>query len=281
MKDKANNRERNTAWYARCAGLAGIALLLMLWHLASLVYNPVVLPSPWATARVLVTLTIEGQAIPTALITAAHALGGFGLAALPGSMLGIAAGINVWVRRMIWPVVTIFQGIPPIAWIVLALLWFGMGGGTPVFTVAVATLPIVFVGALEGTRTVDPALLEMAHVFRIPRRMLISDIYLPHLLSYLFPVIIAGLGIAWKVALMAELLAATSGIGARLAVARINLDTAAAMAWIAVAVLLMFTFEYAVLHPLKRWLEPWRQPAPIIDMPANRMNHVVRSELVR
>jgi hypothetical protein len=83
------------------------------------------------------------------------------------------------------------------------------------------------------------------------------------------------------VALMAELLAANSGIGAKLGMARINLDTAAAMAWIAVAVLLMFTFEYVVLHPLKRWLEPWRQPAPLMDMPVDRMNHVVRSELVR
>jgi hypothetical protein len=62
-------------------------------------------------------------------------------------------------------------------------------------------------------------------------------------------------------------------------VARINLDTAAAMAWIAVAVLLMFTFEYLVLHPLKRALEPWRTPTAPAAQPAESAPPARRSEV--
>lgn len=265
----------------RWISFIGIGLFVLIWHWGALRYNPVILPSPYETVVALVRLFQEGHVVTAAYITGIHALVGFGAATLLGGLLGTIAGSNTMIRQLVWPVVTMLQGIPPIAWIVLAMLWFGMDGGTPIFTVAAATLPIVFIGALEGTQTVDRALLEIAHVFRTPRSTLFADIYVPHLLSYLFPVIVAGLGIAWKVALMSELLASNSGIGAALSVARINLDTAAAMAWIAVAVLLMFTFEYLMLHPLKHYLEPWRHPPTTADISDNRVHHVRRSEPAR
>jgi NitT/TauT family transport system permease protein len=81
----------------------------------------------------------------------------------------------------------------------------------------------------------------------------------PQLVSYLFPSLVTGLAIGWKVAVMAELLGGSGGIGAGLAVARTNLDTAAILAWIAALATMLFAFEYLVLHPLKRRLEPWRQ----------------------
>ena len=55
----------------------------------------------------------------------------------------------------IWKIVTILVGMPPIAWIVLAMIWFGMSDMTVIFTVVVASFPIIFVGALQGTRTLE------------------------------------------------------------------------------------------------------------------------------
>jgi len=242
------------------AGPMGLALFLGLWHVGSLMYNPVILPSPFETARALVQLGAEGKLARAAADTGSRTLAGFGLALLLGGALGIAAGLWPAVRQLFGPIVTILQGIPPIAWIVLALLWFGTGGATPVFTVVVATLPVVFASAAEGVRTADRGLLEMARTFRAGTWMLLWDHYLPHLLSYLFPATVAGLGVAWKVAVMAELLATDTGIGAGLGNARVNLDTARALAWVALVVLLLAGFEYLVVRPLSRMLEPWRQP---------------------
>lgn len=263
------------------AGLIGFGGFMLLWHLGALHYNSVILPSPYETAVAVAHLVRDGHVGMAALITCWHTLVGFSIAVLLGSVLGTIAGMYPPIRYAVWPVITILQGIPPIAWIVLAMLWFGMDGGTPIFTVIAATLPIVFVGAVEGTRTVDRTLLEMAQVFRASRRTLVGDIYFPHMLSYLFPVLVAGLGIAWKVALMSELLASTQGIGAALGIARINLDTATALAWIAVAVTMLFMFEYLVLHPLKHHLEPWRQSQPTRHRFAQRMKSVGRAELIR
>ena len=150
-------------------------------------------------------------------------------------------------------------GTPPIAWLVLAMLWFGASDGTPVFTVFVASFPVIFIGALQGTRTLDNQLHGMAAAFRLPRRMMLTDVYLPHVVSDLFPAWIAALGTAWKVVVMAELLATQDGVGAALAVSRSHLDTAATMAWIAAVVGLLLAVEYLVLEPIKREVERWRE----------------------
>jgi NitT/TauT family transport system permease protein len=153
----------------------------------------------------------------------------------------------------------VLVGMPPIAWLVLALLWFGAGDATPVFTVFIASFPIVFIGALQGTRTLDDQLKDVARAYRLPPRMTLTDVYLPHVVSYLFPAWIAALGMSWKIVVMAELLSTSDGVGAALAVSRAHLDTAASMAWIAAVVGLLLAVEYLVLEPIKREVERWRE----------------------
>lgn len=150
------------------------------------------------------------------------------------------------------------MGMPPIAWIVLAMIWFGMGDATVEFTVVVASLPIVFVGALQGTRTLEDKFDEMADVFKVPFFMKLFDIYLPHIFSYVFPAWVAALGMAWKIVVMAELLATSDGLGASLAMARSQLDTASALAIVVTMVGLLMIAEYIFLEPIKREVEKWR-----------------------
>ncbi|HPO20134.1 MAG TPA: ABC transporter permease subunit, partial [Rubrivivax sp.] len=149
-------------------------------------------------------------------------------------------------------------GTPPIAWLVLAMLWFGTGDGTPVFTVFIACFPVVFAGGLQGARTLEQHWRDLARVFALPWHMRGADIYLPHVLSYLFPVWIVALGSAWKVVVMAELLSSDDGVGAALAASRAQLDMAAALAWIGAVVLVLLALEYLLLEPVKRELERWR-----------------------
>lgn len=139
------------------------------------------------------------------------------------------------------------------------MLWFGAGDGTPVFTVFVACLPVVFIGALQGTRTLDLHPKDMARAYQLPWRMRLLDVYLPHVAAYLFPAWITALGSSWKVAVMADLLATSDGVGAALAVTRSHLDMSASLAWICAVVGILLVLEYGVLEPIKRELERWRE----------------------
>lgn len=238
--------------------LASLLLFMALWHLAAEHYGPLILPTPQDTFATLLGLVQSGAAWPELATTARRALTGLALAALVGSALGLMAGLSMTAAMMARPWVTLMLGMPPIAWLVLAMLWFGAGDGTPVFTVFVACLPVVFIGALQGTRTLDHHLKDMARAYRLPWHMRLTDLYLPHVAAYLFPAWITALGSSWKVAVMAELLATSDGVGAALAVTRSHLDTSASLAWICAVVGSLLVLEYAVLEPIKRELERWR-----------------------
>lgn len=238
--------------------LASLLMLVALWEWGSQVFGALVLPAPAEALRTLAELIASGAAWPELAATARRALTGYVASIIVGSVLGLIAGLSVTASMTSRPIVTVLMGTPPIAWLVLALLWFGAGDATPVFTVFIACFPLVFLGAMQGARTLDNQLRDMAVVFRVPRRMLLSDVYLPHVISYLLPAWTAALGMSWKIAVMAELLSTSDGIGAALAVSRSHLDSAATMAWITAVVTLLLAVEYLLLEPLKREVERWR-----------------------
>ncbi|MCG8425911.1 MAG: ABC transporter permease [Chromatiales bacterium] len=238
--------------------LASILLFFALWDYGNLIYGSFILPSPQETVGRLIELFQEGTAGPELLITSYRSLIGFSIALLVGSGAGILAGLSMTTAMAARPLITILIGVPPIAWIVLALLWFGATDSTPIFTIAVTTLPITFAAGVQGARTLDGDLREMARTFKAPWWLAFIDVHLPHILSYLFPAWITALGMSWKVVVMAELLASNSGVGAGLATARVNLDTSATMAWIVAIVGALLIAEYGILEPIKRRLEQWR-----------------------
>ena len=241
--------------------LASLCLLLAAWEMISLAWGPLILPDPASTFSALWQLMAAGEVWRELAITGQRAMGGLLLAVALGSALGMLAGLSMTASMMARPLVTVLLGTPPIAWLVLAMLWFGASDGTPVFTAFIACFPVVFVGALQGTRTLDHHLKDMARAFRLPWHMRLTDLYAPHVLSYLFPAWINALGTAWKVAVMAELLASADGVGAALAVTRSQLDMSGTLAWVCAVVLTLLVVEYLFLEPIKREFERWREVA--------------------
>ncbi|PLY11820.1 ABC transporter permease subunit [Sulfurimonas sp. CVO] len=238
--------------------IASILLFIALWDVGNQMYGNLVLPSPLETFKTLNAMLHDESVINEINTTLYRASIGFGISLIFGTALGLLAGFFATASMMSRPIVTIFVGMPPIAWIVLAMIWFGMGDETVIFTVIVASFPIVFVGALQGTRTLDGDLKEMAESFHFPWHMRFFDVYFPHIFSYVFPAWVSGLGMAWKIVVMAELLATSNGIGASLAVARSQLDTPTALSIVVIMIGSLMFIEYIVLEPIKREVELWR-----------------------
>lgn len=239
--------------------VASLFLMVALWEAVAQTYGPLVLPTPLQAAHTLVQWAGQGGVLwPALAISARRAFMGLALALAAGSLLGVLAGVSMTASMMSRPWVTVLLGTPPIAWLVLAMLWFGTGDGTPVFTVFIACFPVVFLGGLQGARTLEHHWRDLARAFALPWHMRVLDVYLPHVISYLFPAWIVALGSSWKVVVMAELLASDTGIGAELAASRAQLDMAATLAWIGAIVLVLLALEYLLLEPIKREIERWR-----------------------
>lgn len=238
--------------------LASVLLFIAAWDLGAQHYGSLVLPTPMETFGVVIEMLKTPQVIDEILITTQRAVIGVVISVVIGSVLGLVAGLFSTASIMSRPIVTILMGMPPIAWIVLAMLWFGMTDNSIVFTIVVSSFPLVFVGALQGTRTLEGYLKEMAESFNLPPLMKFTDIYAPHIFSYIFPAWVSALGMSWKIVVMAELMAANEGVGSMLTIARSHLDTSTTLALVLVMVILLMAIEYIVLEPIKRELELWR-----------------------
>ncbi len=224
----------------------GLLLLALVWQGVHGLTGSLVLPSPLQVARrVAELLALPGTA--AALSVTLHdslfgLLAGGGL----GLLLGLAAGLARPVGSALRPIVTLLMGVPHIAWVVLALLWFGPRGMAPGFTVAVTCLPLLFFAAWHGMQARDPQLAAMAAAFRLPLRQRLQDVVLPQLAMPLRAAGVAALGMAVKVAIMAELLSGGTGVGGQIATARAYLESDLVLAWIVLVVLPLLPLEAAL-----------------------------------
>lgn len=232
----------------------GIALFAGVWQAVHVVSGPFVLPSLAETFAAVVRITLSGDVGPAVASTAKQALAGWLIAAAVGCGLGLVAGYIRPFGDAISPLATMILGTPPIVWVVLALLWYGPGSIEPGFAVVMSTFPIIFAASLQGVRSRDVNLDEMARVFSVSRSLHTTDILLPQLWAHALPALATALAYAWKVAIMAEVLGGGTGIGGRLETARANLDLPETMAWITVILVFILVSDGLLLLPLRRRL---------------------------
>lgn len=244
-----------SAW----AGVAALALLAAVWQAGHEAYGDFILPAPLATLRAAAALLTDPAAWQLLWLTTQRALTGFFLAAAAGTLVGVVAGYSPACLRLARPLLTITLGVPPIAWIVLAMIWFGATDATVAVTILIAATPLVFMGAAEGIATRDRTLDAMAQVFGAGAIRRFTHVVARQLAAHLFPALILALGSAFKVAIMAELLANAGGIGSALARSRSLLDIAQALAWVTLAVAALIVVEYGLIRPVRSELERWRE----------------------
>ena len=241
----------------RLVGLATVVGLVVAWQLLSLRLPDILFPSPLATLDAGVELVRSGELASQLGRSLLRMLAGFALGASAAFVCGLLAGTSAIVYDAFRPIQAVLLGVPPIVFVVLAMVWFGTGGLVPVVVVAVLVFPLVFLNTADGRRNVDRRLLEMAAVYAVPRRRTLRDIVLPALAVPVFTAISLATGVAVRVTIMAELLAAADGDGYRIALARVNVDTATVFAWTIVLVGLVILLDHAVVGPMRRSAARW------------------------
>lgn len=238
----------------------GLLVVLLFWHLLAGRFNPLVLPSPAETWTALKELAVSGSLFTNLWITVRRTLIGYGAAILTGFTLAVILKASSFWQLVFRPLITIIQTIPPIVWLVLAVIWFGIAEEiTPIFLIFVVTFPVIFINVFSGLKSIDLYLVEMARVYRCTRRQVILDIYLPALIPHLVSAVSIGLAFAWKSSVFAEFIGSSSGIGFALSMANSNLETEELFAWALVLVGLMLIFEYLIIQPIQRYVTRWNR----------------------
>ncbi len=239
--------------------LAGAAAIIVVWQLLSLFVSEVYIASPAATVRALAGLAWGSALWIQLLITLERLVIGLVVGATVGWILGIGAGLDSRLRSFLEPVRWVGMTIPVVIIAGLALLWFGLGNFTVMFVVGLIVLPIMYVNTVEGLQAIDRGLVEMGRVYRFSRVLLLREVYLPGVASPAIAGLTLATGIAVRAVVLAEVLAAASGIGHAFSRASSLLDTPQLFAWVLVLLALMAAIEFGVLRPVRRRVMRWRK----------------------
>ncbi len=214
----ANQTPLHTAgqWLVRHSGRFGLVVLLLgIWQaLCSAGWaNPALLPSPAAVADTLWHLLREGDLQRHVEASAARVLQGFAIAAAAALALGIAMGAYRRLDGFVDLLIQILKPVPPIAWIPLAILWFGIDEGAKIFIIALGAFFPILVSSVDAVRQTDGRFVELARVLELPRGLFIRRIMLPGSLPQIMSGLRLGLAMAWMCVVAAELIAASRGVG--------------------------------------------------------------------
>ena len=241
---EASSRMRHSIISHSKKGLS-LLLLILLWQLLALQMEPFILPGPLDTVRAAISYLGDVTFYHAVYRTLTKLLIGMVCVLLIGGTLGIVIGLQPRWKSYVEPLIDVMQSVPPIAWLGIAIIWFGLTDMPSIFIIVLSTTPVLFTNLYEGFVDIDHQLIRMAKVFNVPRRKVVYNIILPSLRNYLKSGMITSAGLGWKLAVMAELLTSVDGIGGLLSDARTNLDTQKVLA------LALFM---AVLWNIIKWL---------------------------
>ena len=178
---------------------------------------------------------------------------GFGAGLSLAVLLAAGSSRFPFLEELLAPLMGLIKTVPVASFAVLLLIWWGPSGLAAAVSLLVV-LPGVYFSALEGLKSMDVRLLEMAEVFRLPFRNRFFYLYRPELRPFLSGSIKAALGMCWKAGVAAEVIGIPArSVGEGLYLSKIYLDTAGVFAWTAAVVLVSFAMEKLILTLLERF----------------------------
>ena len=183
---------------------------------------------------------------------------GFVLASLVAIPLGLFMALNPYVNAIVKPVFDIFKSMPPIAWISLAILWFGIGEPSKIFIIVIGSFVPCLLNAYNGIRLIDPEMYDVIKVLGGKRWNEIIQVSFPAS----FPAIFAGLQIslssAWTCVLAAELVASRSGLGFIIVQGMKISDTSMVIGGMIIIAIVAWSTSLLVMG-LEKLLCPWKR----------------------
>ena len=244
-----------------------VAAIIIVWQAASKsgLVQPSHLPAPTAVISAWLEMARTGALLIDSLTSVARVLGGFLIGAGVGTTLGFTLALFSQNARAATNAIELLRPIPPIAWIPLAVLWFGIGTRSAVFLVALAAFFPVLINALHGAASVSDSYWNAARCLGAGRRLLVIDVLLPGALPQVLAGLRIGLGTAWTTVIAAELIGAQSGLGYSIQLNRILLQTENVMAAMAMIGILGAFMNYA-FDRIGSSLVPWSKTALADDL---------------
>ena len=193
--------------------MALIAVLIAAWWLTVYLTHSVIFPTPWGVVTGTWELLKNGTLWDHIGASLLRVGAGFGLAVCFALPLGLWMGWVPGAYLTLNPLFQILRPISPIAWIPIAILWFGVGDASPIYLIFISSVFPMIVQTTVGVHTIEKRYLRAAENFGVSRRTLFKQVVIPAVLPQVLVGMRIGLGVAWLVVVAAEMIALHSGLG--------------------------------------------------------------------
>jgi NitT/TauT family transport system permease protein len=238
--------------------LVSISAALLLWLVASLSFAQVTLPSPIVVAQEIASIVTTEMFYYHLYKTFFRVIIGFVLALSLATALGIAMGLSDVAEHVFDIHILVGLTVPGMAIAMITLLMFGIGDLAAITAVFITILPFMAENMWEGSKNIDDELIRMGNAFNTDRLKMVREVVFPQLIPYILAASRYGLGLAWKVVVIAEMLGLGSGVGYQINEAFGLFRFEGVLAWTFAFTIVMFILEFVVIKRIERYLTAWR-----------------------
>jgi len=237
----------NSSTKNRIISLGIVVLLILGWEaIAQSVGSKQIIPGPDDTIKAIFTIMGQPGFLTALGSTLFRGAIGFAFAFIGALLIGIPSGLNSGVEAAFKPILITIRSTPVIAIILLALIWF-QSEQVPVFVGFLTMFPILTTNICQGIRETNTDLIQMANLYHIRKKRILTDIYWPSILPFIFSGVSTAIGFGWRSVIIGEVLSQPRyGIGSMMQDAQTYLLVSEVIAWTVIAILISAVFEWIV-----------------------------------
>lgn len=238
--------------------LLSICAFIIIWQALSIVLASQVFPSSVDIGIKLFEHLVEGELLDDLKITLIRVVITFFITMIIGVFIGIIMGISKKIDDVFDFLLVLGLNIPALVVIVICYIWFGLTDFAALLAVIINKVPIVIVNIREGTRAIESKYMDLAKVYKVPKKQVFFKVFLPQIYPYMMASARLSLSLIWKIVLVVELLGRSDGIGFKISMFFQFFDITSILAYSLAFIFIVMFIEMAILKPLENKMLEWK-----------------------
>ena len=229
-----------------------IFLFIIIWQSIAIIAYSEVFPSVVDILKSFFEHLLHKDLIYHTGITLKRVFIAFFIAMAIGIFLGIVMGLSSKIDSLLDIFLIISLNMPALVTIIICYIWFGLTDFSAILAVIINKVPIIIVNIREGVKNIDKKYLDLAQIYDISQKDIISKIYLPQIYPYIMATTRLTISLIWKIVLVVELLGRSDGVGFQIALFFQDFDITSIFAYSFAFIFIVILIENIFLNPLEK-----------------------------
>lgn len=237
--------------------LVSIILIIFTWGILGENYDDVIIPSISSTLKALNEIIGNGDFLMILFSSLKRFLTAFIITMISSIVMSILSKSNNFIYNFMIPIVALLKSVPTMGIIIIALIWLN-NDKAPILIGFIIVFPILYEGFVGALKSIDKKLIEMANLYKVSKKNIIKDIYVPSMIYGIAPLMPSAMGLMLKVIIAGEVLGQPAySIGGSMNLEKIYLNTPGVFAWIIIVMIITSIFDLMVKISVRRSMK-WK-----------------------